>query len=251
MSWLGQGRGKKGHGFQSGASAGWGVAGCGHVMSHYALVSIFACKSPSLCTLLLIVLLLLLFVFLSRCCFQWISVKTHNLYILCLNSHLQPQSCKMAKKLSAASRVSPWWHAKMFTKAWPDTTTAGITPPQPLHLPRLLPTKTMPFLPFPHPQPWCKMVLNNKMSWPCPLLLTWEEPEQEYRATFWTFAESTEKDNAEQCLHSQGLFYSLCCPANEQAEGAQKVGRSHRWDSWPQLTKVIFHTTRCQDQHII
>lgn len=85
MSWLGQGRGKKGHGFQSGASAGWGVAGCNHVMSHHALVRIFARKSPSLCTLLLIVLLLLLFVFLSRCCFQWISVKT-IIFTFCVSS---------------------------------------------------------------------------------------------------------------------------------------------------------------------
>ena len=40
----------------------------------------------------------------------------------------------------------------------------------------------------------------------------------------------------------QGLFYFSCCPTSELAGGAQEVGRGCSRDSWPQLTKGIFHT---------
>ena len=49
---------------------------------------------------------------------------------------------------------------------------------------------------------------------------------------------------------SQGL----CCfshhPTSEEAGGAQEAGRGHSWDSWPQLTKGIFHTIWHHAQHI-
>lgn len=50
--------------------------------------------------------------------------------------------------------------------------------------------------------------------------------------------------------HRQGLFCSSHHPANQKAGGAQGVGRGHCWDSWPALNKGIFHTIRCQAQHI-
>ena len=41
---------------------------------------------------------------------------------------------------------------------------------------------------------------------------------------------------------SQGLSCFSHHPASEEAGGAQEVGKGHSRDSWPQLTKGIFHT---------
>ena len=49
---------------------------------------------------------------------------------------------------------------------------------------------------------------------------------------------------------SQGLCCSSPHPASEEAGGAQGVGRGHSRDSWPQLTKGIFHTIWHHAQHI-
>ena len=49
---------------------------------------------------------------------------------------------------------------------------------------------------------------------------------------------------------SQGLFCSSPHPTSEEAGGAQEVGRGHSRDSWPQLTKGIFHTVWRHAQHI-
>ena len=49
---------------------------------------------------------------------------------------------------------------------------------------------------------------------------------------------------------SQGLFCSSHHPTSEEAGGAQEVWRGHSRDSWPQLTKGIFHTIWHHAQHI-
>lgn len=43
---------------------------------------------------------------------------------------------------------------------------------------------------------------------------------------------------------SQGVFNFSCCSASKEAEGAQGAEKEHSWESWPQLTKGIFHTIR-------
>ena len=48
---------------------------------------------------------------------------------------------------------------------------------------------------------------------------------------------------------SQGLFCFSHHPTSEEAGGAQEAGRGHSRDSWPQLTKGIFHTISHHAQH--
>ena len=48
-----------------------------------------------------------------------------------------------------------------------------------------------------------------------------------------------------ELTQSQFLFCFSHCPTSERAGHVQGAGRGHRWDSWPQLTKGIFHT-RCR-----
>jgi len=49
---------------------------------------------------------------------------------------------------------------------------------------------------------------------------------------------------------NRGLFCSSLCPVSEWAGGAQGVGRGHSRDSWPHLTKGIFHSMWHHAQHV-
>lgn len=49
-------------------------------------------------------------------------------------------------------------------------------------------------------------------------------------------------------IQHQGLFCLSHRPACEQAAGAQSLGKGHSQESWPQLTRGIFHTMWCLAQ---
>ena len=49
---------------------------------------------------------------------------------------------------------------------------------------------------------------------------------------------------------SQGLFCFSHHTTSEEVEVVQEAGRGRSWDSWPQLTKGIFHTIWRHAQHL-
>ena len=76
-----------------------------------------------------------------------------------------------------------------------------------------------------------------------------------YCVMFW-ISDKNNSDNslvfltvAEQCLQSQGLFYSSCCSISGQAGGVQRAGKGHYQDSQPRVTKGMSHATlHCAQQ---